>query len=137
MRQMTDEEYAAALAKLVGDRKLTAVIVDPSAASFIETLRRKGYKVMKADNDVLSGIRLTSDCLKEGKMVICEGCSDCLREMDSYVWDLSSGAKDRVKKENDHAMDDMRYFASTVLKQTGSGFAVCAVERKNGKERSY
>ena len=137
MRQMTDEEYAAALAKLVGDRKLTAVIVDPSAASFIETLRRKGYKVMKADNDVLSGIRLTSDCLKEGKMVICEGCSDCLREMDSYVWDLSSGAKDRVKKENDHAMDDMRYFASTVLKQIGIGFAVCAVERKNGKERSY
>ena len=130
MRQMTDEEYAGALAKLVGHRPLTAVIADPSAASFIETLRRKGYRVIKADNDVLSGIRLTSDCLKDGRIVICEGCKDCLREMDEYVWDLGSEAKDRVKKENDHAMDDMRYFVATVLKAPESGFAVCSVVRK-------
>ena len=130
MRQMTDEEYAAALSDLVGHRKLTAVVADPSAASFIETLRRKGYRVIKADNDVLSGIRLTSDCLKDGRIVICEGCNDCIREMDEYVWDLGSGAKDRVKKENDHAMDDMRYFVATVLKTPELGFAACVVERK-------
>ncbi len=129
-RQMTDEEYAAALAELAGGREIAAVIVDPSAASFIEVLRRKGWRVKKADNDVLSGIRLTSDCLKDGRIVICEGCNDCLREMDEYVWDLSSGAKDRVKKEHDHAMDDMRYFVSTVLKIEGPGFAACTVERK-------
>jgi len=127
---MTDEEYAAALGKLVGDRNVTAVIVDPSAASFIEVLRRKGWRVQKADNDVLSGIRLTSDALKEGRIVICEGCRDCIRELDEYVWDLSSGAKDRVKKEHDHAMDDMRYFVSTVLGRKETGFTVCAVERK-------
>jgi hypothetical protein len=78
----------------------------------------------------LSGIRLTSDCLKDGRIVICEGCSDCLREMDEYVWDLSSEAKDRVKKENDHAMDDMRYFVATVLKTPEVGFTACAVTRK-------
>ena len=130
MRQMTDEEYAKALSDLVGHRKLTAVIADPSAASFIETLRRKGYRVIKADNDVLSGIRLTSDCLKDGRIVICEGCKDCLREMDEYVWDLGSESKDRVKKENDHAMDDMRYFVATVLKTPEVGFTACAVTRK-------
>ena len=129
-KQMTDEEYAAALGKLVGERSVTAVIVDPSAASFIEVLRRKGWRVQKADNDVLSGIRLTSDALKEGKIVICEGCADCIREMDEYVWDLSSGAKDRVKKEHDHAMDDMRYFVSTVLGKKEIGFTAHAVERK-------
>ena len=129
-RQMTDEEYAQALRNLVGDRTVEAVIVDPSAASFIEVLRRKNWRVRKADNDVLSGIRLTSDALKEGRIVICEGCVDCIREMDEYVWDLSSGAKDRVKKEHDHAMDDMRYFVSTVLGKKESGFAVCSVERK-------
>ena len=129
-RQMTDEEYAGALAKLAGDGKITAVIVDPSAASFIEVLRRKGWRVQKADNDVLAGIRLTSDALKEGRIVICEGCSDCIREMDEYVWDLSSGAKDRVKKEHDHAMDDMRYFVSTVLGKRDAGFTACAVERR-------
>ncbi len=129
-RQMTDEEYAAALKNLAGDRSITTVIVDPSAASFIEVLRRKGWRVKKADNDVLSGIRLTSDALKEGKIVICEGCADCLREMDEYVWDLSSGNRDRVKKEHDHAMDDMRYFVSTVLKEQVSGFAAMSVERR-------
>ena len=132
MRQMTDEEYAQALGNLAGGRQLTAVIVDPSAASFIEVLRRHGWRVQKADNDVLSGIRLTSDCLKDGRIVICEGCADCLREMDEYVWDLSSGAKDRVRKEHDHAMDDMRYFVSTVLREKETGFAALSVERRRG-----
>ena len=130
MRQMTDAEYAQELEKLVGGRSLTAVIVDPSAASFIEVLRRKGWPVKKANNDVLSGIRVTSDHLKSGRIVICEGCRDCIREMDEYVWDLSSGGHDRVRKEHDHAMDDMRYFASTVLGERYGGFAACAVERK-------
>ena len=128
--QMTDAEYAAALQKLAGERKVEAVIVDPSAASFIEVLRRKGWQVRKADNDVLAGIRLTADALKNGRIAICEGCADCIREMDAYVWDLSSGARDRVKKEHDHAMDDMRYFVSTVLGKREPGFAACAVERK-------
>ena len=129
-RQMTDEEYAAALKNLVGQRHLTAVIVDPSAASFIEVLRRHGWNVRKADNDVLSGIRLTADCLKDGRIVICEGCTDCLREMDEYVWDLGSGAKDRVRKEHDHAMDDMRYFVSTVIGRQAAPFVACSVERR-------
>ena len=130
MRQMTDEEYAAQLQKLVGDRKLAAVVVDPSAASFMEVLRRKGWHVIRANNDVLSGIRLTGDALKNGRIVICEGCRDCLREMEEYVWDLSSGSGDRVKKEHDHAMDDMRYFVATVLHRQEMGFSACAVERR-------
>ena len=130
MRQMTDEEYALALVELVGERSVTAVIVDPSAASFMEVLRRKGWRVVKAENDVLSGIRLTSDCLKEGRIVICEGCGDCIREMEEYVWELSSGSADRVRKEHDHAMDDMRYFVATVLGERQGGFAAYSVERK-------
>ena len=129
-RQMTDEEYADALGRLAGNRFITAVIVDPSAASFIEVLHRRGWWVRKAENDVLSGIRLTSDCLKDGRIVICEGCCDLIREMDEYVWDLSSGDRDRVRKEHDHAMDDMRYFVSTVLQEKSAGFAACVVERK-------
>ena len=129
-RQMTDEEYADALQKLAGDRTVTAVIADPSAASFIETLRRRGWVVKKAENEVISGIRLTADALKAGKLVICEGCNDLLREMDEYVWDLTSGTKDRVKKEHDHAMDEMRYFVATVLAKKTDSFAVCAVERR-------
>ena len=130
MRQMTDAEYADALASLAGTRNIAAVIVDPSAASFMEVLRRRGWRVQKADNDVLAGIRRTSDCLKNGKVVICDGCSDCLREMEEYVWDLSSGSQDRVRKEHDHAMDDMRYFVATVLGEKQQIFTAYTVERK-------
>jgi PBSX family phage terminase large subunit len=132
MRQMTDGEYAEALAELVAGRHITAVIVDPSAASFIQVLRRAGWNVKQARNDVVSGIRATAQALKDGKIVICEGCGDCLREMEEYVWDLGSGVGDRVKKEHDHAMDDMRYFVATVLQQRSDGFAVGGVRRQKG-----
>ena len=127
-RQMTDAEYEQALRELAGGRTIREVIVDPSAASFLEVLRRAGWRVRKADNDVLSGIRRTADCLKNGKIVICDGCTDCLREMELYVWQDGSG-KDRVVKKNDHAMDDMRYFVTGIL-QEPTTLAVCSVARK-------
>ena len=129
-RQMTDEEYADALEKLAGSLPITAVIADPSAASFLEVLRRRGHRVQKARNDVLSGIRLTADALKKGRIVICRGCEDCLREMELYVWEETGRGQERVRKENDHAMDDMRYFVATVLGGGQGGFAVCSVERR-------
>lgn len=129
MRQMTDAEYADKLEKLAGGRPIRAVIVDPSAASFIELLHRRGWKVHKADNDVLSGIRRTSDLLKSGRIVICDTCVDCLREMEQYVWD-TKGGRDAVKKEHDHAMDDMRYFAATVLSERRPPLAACTVGRR-------
>lgn len=96
----------------------------------MEVLRRRGWPVVKAENDVLSGIRLTADALKDGRLVICEGCDDCLREMEEYVWDLDAGEKDRVRKEHDHAMDEMRYFAATVLGRKHTGVVALAVERR-------
>ncbi len=129
MRQMTDAEYADALTELAGGRQIAAVIVDPSAASFIELLRRRGWNVKKAENDVLSGIRQTSDLLKSGRIVICDTCADCLRETEQYVWDPKSG-KDAVKKEHDHAMDDMRYFVATVLSKRQTQIAARSVCRR-------
>lgn len=128
-RQMTDGEYADALEALAGGRRLRGVIVDPSAASFLEVLRRRGIPVRKAKNDVLSGIRLTSDCLKSGKLVICDTCPDCIRELGEYLWE-PGGGRDRVRKEHDHAMDDMRYFAATVLGASAPVFAAQSVERR-------
>ena len=127
-RQMTDAEYAQALRELAGQRRIEEVIVDPSAAGFLGVLRREGWNVRKADNDVLAGIRRTADALKSGKIVICDRCTDCLREMELYVWDTKAG-HDRVKKEHDHAMDDMRYFVTGVLGTDGGGFAARSVAR--------
>ncbi|SFP19042.1 phage terminase, large subunit, PBSX family [Oscillibacter sp. PC13] len=127
-RQKTDAEYAEDLKRLLNGRIVTRVIVDPSAASFIETLRRENFPVIRADNSVSDGIRVTANLLKNGQMVICEGCTDCLREIELYCWD-AQGEKDAPKKEHDHAMDDMRYFAMDLAGRTARGFAATWVER--------
>ena len=129
-KQKTDEEYADALAELAGGRDIRAVVADPSAASFIETLRRRGWRVRKADNEVLSGIRLTARLLKAGKMVICKGCKDAIREFSLYRWEERGDGQDRVRKEHDHAMDEIRYFAATVAGKEQSGFFAGSVERR-------
>ena len=130
-RQKTDEEYADELARLAGDRPVRAVVADPSAASFCETLRRRGWRVKKADNQVLSGIRLTARLLKSGKLVICTGCTDAIREFGLYRWDDSCQGRDQVRKEHDHAMDEIRYFAATVAAKEGrGGWFAGSVERR-------
>ncbi len=128
-RQRTDEEHADALARLAGGRRLKAVIVDPSAASFQETLRRRGWRVTKADNEVLSGIRLTARLLKAGKLVICRGCENAVREFALYRWEERGDGQDRVRKEFDHAMDEIRYFAATTAKRENGGVFAGSVAR--------
>lgn len=127
--QLTDEEYYVALERLAGDLPITAVICDPSAASFITLIRRHGkLRVIAAKNDVIDGIRRTADALKNDKIKICRGCEDIVREFGLYRWD-DAAARDSPKKENDHAMDDMRYFVSTVLYKRQAGHIAASTRR--------
>ena len=132
-RQRTDEEHARALARLAEGREIRQVVVDPSAASFMEVLRREGWRVVKANNDVLSGIRLTARLLQAGRLVICRECTDAIREFGLYHWEPDA-ARDRVRKQDDHAMDDIRYFAATVAEPQRRGAPVFAgsVCRRSG-----
>ena len=121
-RQKTDEEYYHELERLAGNLPIYQIIVDPSAASFIETIRRHGrFSVRKANNDVLDGIRTTSRLLKSGRMKIHRDCKDCIREFQLYRWDEKQ-TSDKPIKENDHAMDETRYFASTYMARRVRGF---------------
>ena len=86
--QKTDEEHYAALKELAGGRRLRQVVVDPSAASFIEVIRRHGeFRVTPAQNNVINGIRRVSGALKDGKIKICKSCADARREFQLYRWD--------------------------------------------------
>ena len=127
-RQRTDAEYADDLTRLAAGRDIERVIVDPSAASFIEVLRRRGFRVLRADNAVADGIRTTADMLRSGRLVLCRSCTDCLREMSLYCWD-ERGGRDAPRKEHDHAMDEMRYFAMDLAGEQECGFAAVAGER--------
>ena len=129
----TDEEYYRALCALAGDRKLQGVVVDPSATSFLECVRRHGrYAAIPAHNQVLDGIRLVSDALREGAIRLSPQCRDAIREFGSYCWDLSAGDRDKVKKQFDHAMDEIRYFVATVAapEEAGDRFWAGFVERR-------
>ena len=105
-------------------------MVDPSAASFIACIRRHGeYRVVPAKNDVLSGIRRTADALRSREILFSPDCTDTIREFSLYVWD-DGAVRDMPVKANDHAMDDIRYFVSTVLDQPKQdAFYVAAVRR--------
>lgn len=115
-RQLTDEEYCNEIEKLAKGKQITKVIVDPSAASFIIALKRRRFRVQQADNAVLDGIRRTAVYLKNGNIKIHRSCKDAIREFGLYRWDEKKTA-DTVVKENDHAMDDIRYFCSTVMRR--------------------
>ncbi len=120
--QKTDEEHYSGLCELAGDKTIEKVIVDPSAASFIQTIRRHGkFVVCPADNRVIDGIRCVSTALRSGKIKICNTCKDAMREFGLYRWD-NSGVKDCPIKENDHAMDDIRYFVTSVIENSDDGF---------------
>ena len=115
--QLTDEEYYAEVEKLAGDKNIRHIIVDPSAASFIACIKKHGrFSVRKAKNDVMYGIRLTSAMLRAGAIKIGSDCGDAIREFGLYRWDEDS-TDDKPIKENDHAMDDIRYFCATVLRR--------------------
>lgn len=116
-RQKTDEEYADDLEAFAEGYQIERVIVDPSAASFKETLRRRGkFAVMDANNAVLDGIRLTGSLLLAGRILFDASCENTFDEFGSYCWDEKKET-DAVVKESDHAMDMIRYFAYTIMRR--------------------
>lgn len=113
--QRTDEEYCDDIVKLAEGYNIRQLIIDPSAASFITAIHKRGFSVRKANNDVLDGIRRTAVYLKNGNIKIHRSCTNSIAEFGLYRWDDKS-TDDRVIKENDHAMDDIRYFCNTIMK---------------------
>lgn len=124
-RSLTDNEYYDAVEQLIGNRYIQSIIIDPSAASFITLIRRKGkYNVRPANNAVLDGIRNTATCLQTGKIKFNDCCENTFAEFGSYAWDTKhagSTGEDRPLKVHDHAMDDIRYFVNTVVINRSGG----------------
>lgn len=123
-RQLTDEEYHAELEKLIQytdsegvlqEYEIDRVVIDPSAASFIACMRRHGkFRVKHAVNTVIDGIRNVTSMLNSKRLFIHSSCKDSIKEFGLYSWD-DKAQEDKVIKENDHAMDDIRYFVNTIL----------------------
>ena len=106
--QKTDLEYSKDLKEFTKDYKIKYVILDPSAASFKAQLIKDGFKVIKAKNSVLDGIRLVASY-------------DTFKEFSSYIWDDEACKKgeDKPVKEHDHSMDQIRYYCMTIVGNKG------------------
>lgn len=111
-RQKSDSEYALDLIDFLRGYQVKAIYVDPSALSFKVELRKQGVNnVIDANNDVLSGIRFTSQLISNGTFKICKVCNNAIKEFSTYVWDERASKRgiDQPLKQNDHVMDSLRY----------------------------
>lgn len=118
--QKTDTEYLEDFKAFVGDEYPDMVLIDPSAASFKTLLRREGFRVKEADNEVNDGIRMVGMMLQTGKLLIHDSCEMMKKEFASYVWDEKAAVERGVEqpvKQNDHTMDALRYFIKTMIKK--------------------
>ena len=104
------------LEKLTGDYPIEYIVIDPSASSMLETINKYGrWGCVKADNDVINGIQDVTKFLNLDVLRFHASCKKTFDEFENYAWD-EDAPKDAVIKENDHSMDQIRYFCRTVLR---------------------
>lgn len=117
--QKTDGEYADDMEEFVSGIEIESIIVDPAAASFIAELKKRGFKVKKAKNDVLDGIRFVGNLLNLGVLLFLKDCKETIKEFGSYIWDEKAVERgdDKPVKQFDHCMDAARYFAYTIIRR--------------------
>ena len=114
--RVDNEAYYKMLCDLIGDYPIQYIIIDPSASSMIETIQKYGkFMAVKADNDVLNGIQDVTKFLNAGCLYFHKSCKSTFEEFETYSWDEEK-AEDAVIKENDHSMDQLRYFCRTALR---------------------
>lgn len=123
-KQLSDAEYADNLKDFIGNKRYTAIIIDPSAASFRAELRKRSLRgrnteeTINADNQVLNGIRLVATLIQANKLHVHKKCKNLIKEFSAYIWDSNKAdkGKEAPLKENDHACDALRYFCKTIVR---------------------
>ena len=123
IRQKTDEQYCDDLISFLDGIRIKAMFVDPSAASLITALRKRGIVVINARNDVKNGIKETATRLNKGQILFRPCCKHTIDEFYLYSWkpqpskddQKRNDIDDEVIKQHDHCMDALRYFVYTHL----------------------
>jgi phage terminase large subunit len=92
--------------------------VDESAAGLIADLLNNDIPAKAAKGRVLDGIQTIQDRLKvqpdkRPRLTVDPTCINTINEFESYAWKKNTAgfAKDEPQKDNDHAMDALRYLA--------------------------
>lgn len=110
--RLDDSELYKRLDEWIGDRPIQFILIDPSAASFITMVKHHAKYICKsANNDVLDGIRVVTTFLNTGRIFFLKDCKNTIKEFQLYSWDEKQ--PDKVIKESDHEMDQVRYIVYT------------------------
>ena len=114
--RVDNEAYYKMVCEMIGNLPIQYILVDPSAAGFIETVKKYARYIVKGvNNDVLNGIQEVTKYLNYGLLEIHESCIETIKEFEKYSWNDDSN-KDEVVKENDHHMDLLRYYIFNVAR---------------------
>lgn len=118
-RSKTDDELVSDIKDFIGWRNVSAVYVDPAAASLKIAMRQKDLPVIDANNDVLLGIKILSKFISGKNLVIQKGCKTLLEHIQSYAWDPKAAdrGEDKPIKVNDHILDALRYACCSAFPQ--------------------
>lgn len=116
-RQKTDAELATDIKDFIGYRNISAIYVDPSAASLKLELRNRNLPVLDAKNDVIEGIKQTSKFISQKNLLIHKKCVTLLDCIQSYSWDpkAASQGEDKPLKKKEHILDALRYACYTAF----------------------
>lgn len=105
---MSSDEIIDATATEYDRSGATHVVIDPSAAGLIKSLRDRGVKVREGKNDVLVGISRVTSIIPT--LTVDPSCKEIIREFGAYRYpDGRRSNSDAPVKENDHALDELRY----------------------------
>ena len=88
------------------------VYPDPAEPDRIEMARRAGLNIREVSKDIEAGIETVRELFKQNRIHIHPSCQNLIFELETYHYpDNKPGMneKETPVKENDHAMDEMRY----------------------------
>ena len=128
---ITDEFYEPGhteeeIIDIVVSKGFNKVYPDPENASGIEALRKKRVnvrEVKKGKGSVVSGISKVQELIKQNKLKILSSCTSVISEFESYSYpeDKDGTVHENPLKENDDAMDAIRYVIQTDIENPANG----------------
>jgi PBSX family phage terminase large subunit len=105
-RDLDSDEITDAIIDAMRATGAEVAYADPSAKAYIDAWQKRSLRVKPADNNVMRGIGIVKSALADG-LTVDPSCVNTVAEFESYRW--SDGEKDQPVKQNDHAMDALRY----------------------------
>lgn len=120
---ITDEWYEtqktdAQIADYVAALKWNECYPDPESASGIEELRKRGVNirdVIKNKDSIRNGINAVRELFKAQRLYIHKSCKNLIWELETYSYPdkkAEHNEQENPIKENDHAVDSIRYALS-------------------------